>query len=93
MYGALQGLNKSETAALHGEAQVKLWRRSYDIPPPALETSSPMYPGTDPKYAVGCLMLYYFSGLMINYVVYQSLYSVVNNNNNDNNTYLFISYT
>jgi 2,3-bisphosphoglycerate-dependent phosphoglycerate mutase len=37
-YGALQGLNKAETAAQHGEAQTKLWRRSYDIPPPALST-------------------------------------------------------
>src|SRR5918912_3514393 len=44
-YGALQGLNKSETAAKFGEAQVKIWRRSYDIPPPALEPSDPRYPG------------------------------------------------
>ena len=50
-YGALQGLNKAETAAKHGEQQVKLWRRSYDIPPPALEPDDPRYPGKDPRYA------------------------------------------
>jgi 2,3-bisphosphoglycerate-dependent phosphoglycerate mutase len=50
-YGALQGLNKAETAAKHGEQQVKLWRRSYDIRPPALETDDPRYPGKDPRYA------------------------------------------
>jgi 2,3-bisphosphoglycerate-dependent phosphoglycerate mutase len=50
-YGALQGLNKSETAAKFGEDQVKLWRRSYDIPPPALETSDPRFPGHDRRYA------------------------------------------
>ncbi len=49
-YGALQGLNKAETAARYGEAQVKLWRRSYDIRPPALEESDPRYPGHDPRY-------------------------------------------
>jgi 2,3-bisphosphoglycerate-dependent phosphoglycerate mutase len=49
-YGALQGLNKSETAAKFGEAQVKIWRRSYDVPPPALEASDPRYPGSDPRY-------------------------------------------
>lgn len=49
-YGALQGLNKAETAAKYGEAQVKLWRRSYDIRPPALEESDPRYPGADPRY-------------------------------------------
>jgi len=49
-YGALQGLNKAETAARHGEAQVKLWRRSYDIPPPALDKSDPRYPGNDRRY-------------------------------------------
>ncbi len=49
-YGALQGLNKSETAAKHGEEQVKIWRRSYDIPPPALEESDPRYPGNDSRY-------------------------------------------
>jgi 2,3-bisphosphoglycerate-dependent phosphoglycerate mutase len=49
-YGALQGLNKSETAAQHGEAQVKLWRRSYDIRPPALEPSDPRFPGRDRRY-------------------------------------------
>lgn len=49
-YGALQGLNKSETAQLHGEEQVKIWRRSYDIPPPSLEKSDKRYPGFDPRY-------------------------------------------
>lgn len=49
-YGALQGLNKAETAAQYGEEQVKLWRRSYDIPPLALEKSDPRYPGYDPRY-------------------------------------------
>lgn len=50
-YGALQGLNKSETAAAHGEAQVKIWRRSYDIPPPALTVDDPRHPSHDPRYA------------------------------------------
>jgi 2,3-bisphosphoglycerate-dependent phosphoglycerate mutase len=50
-YGALQGLNKAETAAQHGEAQVKIWRRSYDIPPPALEPGDPRHPSRDPRYA------------------------------------------
>ena len=45
-YGALQGLNKAETAAKHGEEQVKLWRRSYDIRPPALEESDEDFPVT-----------------------------------------------
>ncbi|MGD1006612.1 MAG: 2,3-diphosphoglycerate-dependent phosphoglycerate mutase [Ignavibacteriaceae bacterium] len=49
-YGALQGLNKSETAAKFGEDQVKIWRRSYDIQPPILEKTDPRYPGSDPKY-------------------------------------------
>ncbi len=49
-YGALQGLNKAETAAKYGEQQVKLWRRSYDIRPPALEETDPRYPGNDPRY-------------------------------------------
>jgi 2,3-bisphosphoglycerate-dependent phosphoglycerate mutase len=50
-YGALQGLNKAETAAKFGEAQVKIWRRSYDVPPPALGEGDPRYPGSDPRYA------------------------------------------
>jgi 2,3-bisphosphoglycerate-dependent phosphoglycerate mutase len=50
-YGALQGLNKAETAAQHGEQQVKIWRRSYDIRPPALEPTDPRFPGRDPRYA------------------------------------------
>jgi len=49
-YGALQGLNKAETAQKFGEEQVRIWRRSYDIRPPALETSDPRYPGFDPRY-------------------------------------------
>ena len=50
-YGALQGLNKAEMAAQYGEAQVKLWRRSYDTPPPALDLDDPRYPGFDRRYA------------------------------------------
>ena len=50
-YGALQGLNKAETAAEHGADQVKIWRRSYDIPPPALELSDERHPAHDPRYA------------------------------------------
>jgi 2,3-bisphosphoglycerate-dependent phosphoglycerate mutase len=49
-YGALEGLNKAETAAKHGEDQVKIWRRSYDIPPPALDISDARYPGNDARY-------------------------------------------
>lgn len=49
-YGALQGLNKSETAAKHGEAQVKIWRRAYDIPPPPLTPDDPRHPSRDPRY-------------------------------------------
>src|SRR5918992_5683417 len=50
-YGALQGLNKAETAAKHGEAQVKIWRRSYDIPPPPLSIDDPEHPANDRRYA------------------------------------------
>jgi 2,3-bisphosphoglycerate-dependent phosphoglycerate mutase len=50
-YGALQGLNKAETAARHGEEQVKIWRRSYDIPPPPLSPDDERYSGRDPRYA------------------------------------------
>jgi 2,3-bisphosphoglycerate-dependent phosphoglycerate mutase len=50
-YGALQGLNKAETAAAHGEAQVKVWRRSYDIPPPPLTPDDPRHPSRDRRYA------------------------------------------
>ena len=50
-YGALQGLNKAETAEKHGMEQVKIWRRSYDIPPPALTRENDRYPGRDPRYA------------------------------------------
>jgi broad specificity phosphatase PhoE len=50
-YGALQGLNKSETAAEHGEQQVEIWRRSYDIPPPALTEEDPRHPSHDRRYA------------------------------------------
>jgi 2,3-bisphosphoglycerate-dependent phosphoglycerate mutase len=50
-YGALQGLNKAETAIKHGDEQVKIWRRSYDIAPPALSPGDPRHPGGDPRYA------------------------------------------
>ena len=50
-YGALTGLNKAETAAVHGEHQVHIWRRSYDIPPPPCEPDSPENPTNDPRYA------------------------------------------
>ena len=50
-YGALQGLNKAETAQKFGEEQVHVWRRSYDVPPPALEESDARFPGNDPRYA------------------------------------------
>jgi 2,3-bisphosphoglycerate-dependent phosphoglycerate mutase len=49
-YGALQGLNKAETAAKYGEDQVKIWRRSYDVPPPVLTPDDPRFPGHDPRY-------------------------------------------
>lgn len=50
-YGGLQGLNKTETVEKHGLEQVKIWRRSYDVPPPALTPDNPYYPGKDPRYA------------------------------------------
>lgn len=50
-YGALQGLNKAETAAEYGEQQVLLWRRSYDTPPPRLDEDDARFPGSDPRYA------------------------------------------
>lgn len=50
-YGALQGLNKAETAEKHGIQQVEIWRRSYDVRPPALTPDDPRYPGKDPRYA------------------------------------------
>ncbi len=49
-YGALQGLNKAETAEKHGAEQVQIWRRSYDIPPPALTKDDERWPGHDPRY-------------------------------------------
>ena len=49
-YGALQGLNKAETAQRHGEDQVKIWRRSYDIPPPPLTPDDERHPSRDPRY-------------------------------------------
>ncbi|MDZ4845984.1 MAG: 2,3-diphosphoglycerate-dependent phosphoglycerate mutase [Chitinophagales bacterium] len=49
-YGALQGLNKAETAAKYGDEQVLIWRRSYDIPPPPLEKNDERYPGNDRRY-------------------------------------------
>ncbi|MEW6236630.1 MAG: 2,3-diphosphoglycerate-dependent phosphoglycerate mutase [Candidatus Omnitrophota bacterium] len=50
-YGALQGLNKAETAAKYGDDQVKIWRRSYDVPPPELEKTDDRFPGKDRRYA------------------------------------------
>src|SRR5918998_613671 len=50
-YGALQGLNKAETVQKHGEAQVKIWRRSFDIPPPPLTADDERHPSRDPRYA------------------------------------------
>jgi len=50
-YGALQGLNKAETAERHGMEQVMVWRRSYDVPPPPLSPDDPRCPGRDPRYA------------------------------------------
>ena len=49
-YGALQGLNKAETAAKHGDAQTKIWRRSFDIPPPPLTVDDERHPSHDPRY-------------------------------------------
>jgi 2,3-bisphosphoglycerate-dependent phosphoglycerate mutase len=49
-YGALQGLNKAETAAKHGDEQIKIWRRSYDIPPPPIEPDDSRHPSRDPRY-------------------------------------------
>ena len=50
-YGALQGLDKLQTAERHGDAQVKIWRRSYDVPPPPLSQDDPSHPRFDPRYA------------------------------------------
>jgi len=50
-YGALQGLDKKETMRQHGEEKTKLWRRSFDVPPPPVDRSSPEHPANDPKYA------------------------------------------
>ena len=50
-YGALQGLNKAETAEKYGMEQTQIWRRSYDTPPPALTRDDPRWPGNDPRYA------------------------------------------
>ena len=50
-YGSLQGLNKAETAARHGDAQVKIWRRSYDVPPPPLAADDPQHPSFERRYA------------------------------------------
>jgi len=51
MYGGLTGLDKKETVVKHGAEQVQVWRRSFDVPPPAIEKDSPFYPGNEPKYA------------------------------------------
>lgn len=50
-YGGLQGLNKAETAEKHGEEQVKIWRRSFDVPPPPMDKSDPDHPSNDPRYS------------------------------------------
>ncbi|MDZ7627004.1 MAG: 2,3-diphosphoglycerate-dependent phosphoglycerate mutase [Parvularculaceae bacterium] len=50
-YGGLTGLDKKETAARHGDDQVKIWRRSYDVPPPPIDAASPFDPARDPRYA------------------------------------------
>ena len=50
-YGGLTGLNKKETAEKHGDEQVKIWRRSYDTPPPPIDPDSPFNPARDPRYA------------------------------------------
>ena len=50
-YGALQGLDKVEMVEKHGIDQVQIWRRSYDVPPPALTRDNPLFPGKDPRYA------------------------------------------
>lgn len=50
-YGALQGLNKAETAEEHGDEQVHIWRRSFDVPPPPLSLDDPRHPSNDPRYA------------------------------------------
>lgn len=49
-YGGLQGLSKTETAEKHGEEQVKIWRRSFDVPPPAMDKNNPDHPSKDPRY-------------------------------------------
>ena len=54
-YGALQGLNKADTAKKYGDEQVHIWRRSYDVRPPQLTTADPRYPGNDPRYAASLL--------------------------------------
>lgn len=50
-YGALQGLNKADTAEKYGDEQVRIWRRSYDVAPPALQKTDERFPGADPRYA------------------------------------------
>lgn len=50
-YGALQGLNKAETTAQHGQEMVKIWRRSFDTPPPGLDRADSRWPGSDPRYS------------------------------------------
>lgn len=51
-YGALQGLDKAETAQAHGDEQVRVWRRSFDVPPPALAQDDPRHPRHDPRYSL-----------------------------------------
>lgn len=62
-YGGLTGLSKSETAEKFGEEQVKIWRRSYDVPPPDIDTASAEWPGHDPKYVsanASCQLMFSF---------------------------------
>ena len=69
MYGALQGLNKAETAAKYGEKQVKVWRRSYSIAPPPIETSDERWPGHEEKYKVMFCLIAGVIGLSLTYAI------------------------
>lgn len=67
-YGGLTGLNKAETAAKHGEAQVKIWRRSFDIPPPSMDEEHDYYQNISkvtPQKNRGALCLFFFSDIFI----------------------------
>jgi 2,3-bisphosphoglycerate-dependent phosphoglycerate mutase len=80
-YGALQGLNKSETAAKHGEDQVKIWRRAYDIAPPMLEKTDERYAGFDGRYkhlAPDVLPLTEVKIIIINLIFFSFIYFFLN---------------